>query len=288
MERIWNTLGEMLPGSIIDELEKIPCQMRWSAEELRLRTGVLPALLLPEGEKFFGEKETSRNDLAYILDRASRSSLHAVAGELRQGFISARKGIRIGVCGKVGPTGIESFQDVSSLAIRLPHEVRGAGKDIIEKLFPFDRSVLVISPPGGGKTTFLRELIRSASESGKRVALCDERGELAAMWRGKSSFDLGCHTDVLSGALKAEGITMLMRSMNPQIIAVDEISAQADIESIGQAALCGAVLFASVHGSDLKEMRKRPKLRELLSSGIFQRAVIISGRERRHYEVVEI
>ncbi len=288
MQCVWSRLEELLPLGIKNSFRTIPEEIRDKAEEIRLRTGVIPTLLLPRGELRFGNKEITWNDLAYVLDRASKSSLHSVARELRNGYISAGCGIRIGVCGRLCSGGIESFQDVSSLAIRIPHEIKGVGAESIKALAPYESSVLVVSPPGGGKTTFLRELIRSASDKGKRVAVCDERNEIAAMWKGNSAFNLGCHTDILSGAGKAEGISMLMRSMNPEIIAVDEISAAEDIKAIEQAAGCGAVMFASVHGSDMRELRKRPALSELLALGIFRRAVLISGREKRSYELVNI
>lgn len=286
MDRIWTTIENLLPINLAQALKSVADKIK--AEEIRLRTGNHPTLLFPEGEHPFGKEKIVWNDLAYVLDRASRSSLHAVVRELKNGYISAGNGIRIGVCGRFCSGGIESFQDVSSIAIRIPHEVKGAGESVIRLLSPFDASVLIISAPGGGKTTFLRELISSASNAGKRVSVCDERNEISAMWKGIPSFDLGKHTDILCGAAKAEGISMLMRSMNPEIIAVDEISAAEDIKSIEQAVGCGAVMFASVHGIDIKELKKRRAISELLDMGIFRKAVVISGKEKRSYELVNL
>ncbi len=288
MTCVWTTLGNLLPEHIRNELDLLPKEISQYGEEIRLRCGQTPTLLLPRGEISFGIKEVVWNDLAYVLDKASRSSLHSVARELRKGYVSASGGIRIGICGKLCSDGIESYQDVSSLAIRIPHEIVGVGAETIKSLAPYDSSVLVVSPPGGGKTTFLRELIRTSSEDGKRVSVCDERNEIAAMWRGRAAFDLGKHTDILVGAGKAEGISMLARSMNPEIIAVDEISADEDVKAIEQAVGCGCVIYASVHGADVRELRKRPAVNMLLSLGIFRRAVLISGREKRNYELVNL
>ena len=285
---VWTTLVNMLPEHIRKDLDNVPKEILNLGEEIRLRCGQTPTLLLPQGEIPFGDGEVLWNDIAHILDKASRSSLHSVARELRRGYVSATGGIRIGICGRLCSEGVESYQDVSSLAIRIPHEIKGVGARIINALAPYESSVLVVSPPGGGKTTFLRELIRVSSEMGRRVAVCDERNEIAAMWKGRSSFDLGKHTDVLVGAGKAEGISMLARSMNPEIIAVDEISADEDVKAIEQAMGCGANIFASVHGLDMKQLRKRPALNNLLSLGIFNRAVLISGREMRNYELVNL
>ncbi len=282
-------LRELLPERIYGLFLELERGKRVCAEELRLRLGYPPAYVAPDGEKSLGGEPVTESEIARVLDRASRSSLHSVQRELRQGYIHAGGGVRIGVCGIVtGNGGIEGLRDMSSLAIRLPHELRGAGAEIMPFLRPFESSVLIISPPGLGKTSFLRELIREASASGKRVCLCDERGEVAALWRGRASFELGEHTDILSGAAKAEGIMMLLRAMNPQIIALDEISAAADAKAIEQAAYCGCAIFATAHGRSLEQLRRHRHYAELLELGVFEKAVIISGGQRRSYEAVDI
>lgn len=134
----------------------------------------------------------------------------------------------------------------------------------------------------------MREMIRLASESGKRVSLCDERCEVAAMSAGKSAFDLGPTTDVLSGVGKAEGIMMLLRSMNPHIIALDEISSSSDLPALEQAACCGVAVVATAHASGVEEMIKRPYYRGVLDLGLFEKAVVIEPGERRRYKVVEL
>ncbi|MBR5491090.1 MAG: stage III sporulation protein AB, partial [Oscillospiraceae bacterium] len=204
------------------------------------------------------------------------------------GYLHAGHGIRIGICGVYSEKGMVSAGDISSLALRLPHEMKGIGAEAIESLRPFDSSILIISPPGGGKTSFLRELIRKTSEAGVRVCLCDERGEVAAMWQGVSSFDLGPMCDVLSGVEKRRGITMLLRSMNPRIIAVDEISAEYDGQAMKEALSCGAAIYATAHGKNLEELMKRPHYKQMISDGLFQKAVIISHGEKRTYEVVDL
>ncbi len=285
MLRVQERLHQLLPR---DMLVSALGRGLERAEEIRLRMGY-PASLLVEGrEESLGGKEVDEQDIAFVLDRASRSSLHSVQSQLGQGFIQAGFGIRLGVCGCFGETGIGSLRDVSSLAVRLPHELRGIGAGAMERLKPFDCSVLIISPPGGGKTSFLRELIRCASLSGQRVSLCDERGEVAAMWQGRSSFDLGPMTDVLSGTEKRKGIMMLLRAMNPRIIALDEISAEADGPALEQAICCGAHIFATAHGAGVEEIKRRRHYRRLIDDGLFQKAVIISGRDKRHYQVVDI
>lgn len=278
-------LRELLPLHLAEILEKVNID---SAEEIRLRIGQRPSLVIDDKEILFAENEVSRGDIAHVVDRASRSSFHAVASQLERGYIHGGFGIRIGICGVYSEKGMVSARDISSLALRLPHEIKGIGADAIERLRPFDSSVLIISPPGGGKTSFLRELIRKSSERGVRVCLCDERGEVAAMWQGISSFDLGPMCDVLSGVEKRRGISMLLRSMNPRVIAVDEISAEQDGEAMKEALSCGAAIYATAHGKNLEDLMKRPHYKQMISDGLFQKAVIIERGEKRTYEVVDL
>ena len=271
--------AELLPESIKTRFCLPPGEMA-KVEEIRLRCGFPPSVLTSEGEKSLGGAAVRSADMAYVLERASRCSIHAVQNELRRGFVTGQMGIRIGVC---CTSSGEQLRDFSSLAIRIPHHIPGVGSGAIEKLKPFDCSVLIVSPPGAGKTTFLRELVRSASQSGKRVCVCDERREIASVSMGCSAFDLGPCTDILSGAVKAEGVMMLLRAMNPEIIALDEISEGADMAALEQAAGCGALIYATAHGKSLEQLRKRPHYERILALGIFEKVVtVIPGKERRY------
>jgi len=157
----------------------------------------------------------------------------------------------------------------------------GAGARAAETVM--EESVLIVSPPGGGKTTFLRELVRLTSLRGRRVSLLDERGELAAVWEGAPQFDLGPCTDILTGAEKAEGATMLLRAMNPEIVAMDELATASDAEAVLALCGCGVRVFATAHGTD-KSALERPALRPLREAGAFHWIVQITGRggERRY------
>lgn len=276
----------LLPAALRRTAAALPGADRAACEELRLRVGHPPTLRLPEGERPLTEAPVTPQLLADVLEKATGASLHAVEDELRRGYVCAPGGVRVGVCGTaVCASGtIRSIRDISSLCIRVARPIPGAGRAILPMLE--GKSVLVISPPGGGKTTFLRELVRTQSDAGVRIALADERGELAGMAGGAPGFDVGRCTDVLSGAAKSEAALLLLRAAAPEAVAMDEISAPADAAAIETLLGCGVRIFASAHASDRASLLRRPIFRRMLESGAFDALVRISGRgSARRYAV---
>lgn len=258
---------------------------RTRAEEIRLRCGGLPTVLLGERETPFSARSVTEEMLASVTEAATDSSYHAFSGALRRGYLTAAGGVRVGVCGTAAGDGqVETIRAVSSVSIRIPRQERGAGREIMDRLG--GESVLILSPPGAGKTTFLRELVRTVSDRGVRVALADERGEIAAVWHGVPQFDVGKSTDVLTGAPKAEAALMLLRAMNPQVIALDELSDPADTAAAERLAGCGVQIFATVHAPDISALKSMPRLRALLRARVFRQAVVIArAGGRRSYAV---
>lgn len=260
-------------------------------EELRLRMGQRLLLLCGAEELFLPTAPVSAQDIQIILERAAEFSLYRCAESIRSGFLTVRGGCRIGLCGTAVCRGgeIATLQDISSLSIRIARELPGVAAEIYPQLWQDGHfeSTLIIAPPGCGKTTFLRDLVRLLSTGGAyaplRVAVVDERCEIAATLSGVPQFDLGARTDVLSAAEKTAGILMLLRAMAPDVIAVDEITDPADIQAMVQAGNCGVSFLATVHGRDLEELRRRRVCRELLETELFRRFVILErqGQARR-------
>ncbi len=270
----------LLPYGVQETFEAVSKADKAAAEEFRLRAGFLPSILTPSGEKTLGNAKVTPKNLYDVLEIATESSLHSAKDSIRGGFVTGFGGHRIGICGTavMKDGSIDGIRSVSSLTVRIAKEIRDCGKEAAEKLFEDGKfiSAIVISPPGGGKTTMLRDIVRILSNAGRRVALADERDELAGVRGGVPQMDVGLCTDVLSGCPRDEAVMLLLRTMNPEIIAMDEITAPRDAKALENAFNCGVGLIATAHASDISELSKRGLYRELLSQGIFKKAVVIT------------
>lgn len=272
----------LLPGALRAEALFQPEEHRRLAEEVRLRCGVGAWLRLP-GRAVGFRSPVGRDEIEETLERATKCSFYAAEESLRAGYFTAEGGFRLGLGGSLllrdgQPTG---FRSVSSISIRIPHAVSCVTDELFSRLE--GKSVLIYSPPGGGKTTFLRDLVRRISDGGQRVSLVDERGELAALCDGTPQFDVGRHTDVIEGCPKLIAAEMLLRTMSPQVLAVDELSS-GEMPLLSSGLASGVLLLATAHAADLGELRSRG-----LGCGGFSVAVGIgwSGGERR-YRVEEL
>lgn len=253
-------------------LNVIPLEMRWDVDrlgretlmELRLRLGQSPILVCSDGLKRLGPEVTSE-DLRFVVNTASRYSPWA-ASTAAQGFITAPGGHRIGMCGEaVRQDGkVTGIREIRSLCLRVARDFSGIAAGI-----PKTGSALIIGPPGAGKTTLLREMIRLRSEQGS-IAVVDERAELFP-----PGFSTGRGTDILTGCSKPEGIDMVLRTMGPSTIAVDEITAEADCDALLHAGWCGVSLLATAHAGNRRDLEERPVYASLVQRKLFDTLVIL-------------
>lgn len=288
----------LLPPALRRIVQNLPATVQEGAEELRLRVGRPLAVTLPGGEmSVTGEKTVTAEEVLLVLEIASRGSIHTALEQVRHGFLTVAGGHRIGVCGSgvLREGRVQNLKNISSVNIRIAKEVRGAARQVLENLKENGElmSTLILSPPGCGKTTLLRDLVRCISDGEgtepMRVGLVDERGEIAAMENGLPQMDVGRRTDVLEGCPREEALMMLLRGMNPQVLAVDEITAEADAGALSAAAGCGVILLATTHSTKVSELFDRQSCGRLLERGVFRRAVYITfNRGKRNYIVEKL
>jgi len=288
---------QALPLRLRREALSLTERDRGRAEELRLRVG-WPMTALVEGEERpLSEIPVEEEELERLVEIASHASLHAVLDQVRRGYLTIEGGHRIGLCGTavLQQGEIHALRSLSSVDLRIARQVRGAATPVLDGLCPGGRlsGTLILAPPGLGKTTLLRDLIRSVSEgegcNPLRVSLADERGEVAALYNGCPQLEVGRRTDVVEGCPKDQGLMLLLRAMNPQVLAVDEITAPEDVKALTTAAGCGVTLLATAHGNGKEDLERRALYRPLLEEGLFRFLVRIRREgERRVYTVEEL
>jgi len=284
--------------SIIENIKIVPFQ---EVEEIRVRVGQ-PLMVRTSDVDLFLNRDggvTSpdkayvvlREDLVWALERMTHSSLYAAEDDLKQGFLTLPGGNRVGVTGEavVLRGQIQTLKHVSGLNLRIAREIQGHGLKIMPLLIGeagMFCHTLLISPPRAGKTTLLRDLIRILSNGapqiglrGQTVGVVDERGELAGMWQGVPTYNLGYRTDVLDGCPKASGMNMIVRSMAPQVLATDELGHTDDVTALMDALRTGVRILSTAHASSLEEALNRPTLAHLLEQGVFERLVVLSRKD---------
>ncbi len=283
----YKQIMNILSNDIKSILEREKLQFDY-LQEIRLRA-VYPIILLYAGkEKILSIKATERS-IRETLDYVSNYSLYAYENELKQGFITIEGGHRVGMAGQVLIENgrVKNLKYISSLNIRVSHEIVGCA----DKLFPYITHnkqmyhTLIISPPRCGKTTLLRDMIRQISDGNEYVKGCtvgvvDERSELAGCYQGIPQNHMGMRTDVLDGCPKAEGMLMLVRSMSPQVIAVDEIGVPEEVQAIKYAMHCGCKMVATVHGESIEDIQRKPLLEQMIREQGFERYVVLNNRKR--------
>ncbi len=277
---------ELFPAILKNPLREAKLDLR-ETEEIRVRAGQCLSVRV-QGKEQRLEVRYTAEEVRQILSYLANYSLYAYGEEIRQGYLSLPGGHRMGLAGRAVLDGgrITALTEISALNLRLAHEKKGCADSVISCLWEQDNlcDTLVISPPGGGKTTLLRDCIRQISNGtdghrGRTVGIVDERSEIAGCCRGVPENDVGMRTDVLDGCPKVQGMRMLIRSMAPEVLAVDEIGREEDVQEIQYAANCGCTVLATVHGDSRDTVFQKPNLRKLLETGAFQRLVFLEGRD---------
>ncbi len=268
--------------NILSEIEKDYPEWK-NLEEIRLRMNQNVCIRF-KNQNIERPRKVSQKDIFEVIDFVSNYSIHAYENELRQGFITIEGGHRVGVTGQVltEKGNVKNMKHISSINIRISHEVKHCADQIMPYVVQNNRvyHTLIISPPRCGKTTLLRDLIRQISDANSNVGVVDERSELAGCYQGIPQNDVGCHTDVLDACPKTEGMLMLIRSMSPDVIAIDEIGGMEEVDAMKYAMHCGVKMLATVHGESMEEIRKKPLFEQLIKEHCFERYVVLKTGKR--------
>lgn len=283
VEKIKKVLGSTI-NSILQE-NQIPFS---KLQEVRLRIGK-PLIIVSDNVEFVLHKIIEKEELMEILEYVSNYSLHAFENELKQGFITIEGGHRVGVTGQVLIENgeVKNIKHISSINIRISHEILNCANVILPYITRNKQicNTLIISPPRCGKTTLLRDLVRQISDGSRWVKACtvgvvDERSELGGCHLGVPQNQLGIRTDVLDNCPKSKGMLMLIRSMSPQVIAVDELGSLEDIHALEYAMHCGCRMVATVHAASMEELRAKPLFEQMVKERRFERYVVLGNQHR--------
>jgi stage III sporulation protein AA len=288
---------DLLPERVACAVAGMPAALADRMIELRIGSG-RPMLALdcrrdyyitPEGQATAFPNSAlmlTPDECRQFMDYITKFSAYAYADELKNGFLTIKGGYRVGIAGKAVIDGngfLSGFGACTSFCIRIPREIMGIAAELHARIRRGGEflNTLIVSPPGMGKTTLLRDLARmlgtdSGGRPGIRVCVVDERSEISGGY-GARRFDMGARTDVLDGCPKSQGIMLALRSLNPQVILTDEIGRPEDAAALEDALNCGVGIVATAHGAGIQDIMRRPVMKGMLEGGLFRMYVVIGG-----------
>ena len=282
-ERIKNEILRYFPVQVRDSIIKVAKYKLKDIKEIRIRIN-RPIILKTFTEDIVvNNVKMDKETINKIFECICSNSIYAFIDEISNGFVTIFGGHRVGISGKTlyKDGKIYNIKDISSLNFRVARQIIGAGDEIIsliKKNGNFENT-LIISPPGVGKTTILRDIVRQISNSGYEVSLVDERTEIAACFNGIPQNDVGQRTDVMDGVSKNDGIKMMVRSMRPDFVATDEIGTDDDAEAIVYAINSGVKVIATAHGNKIQDLNRSEGLKKLIEHGLFKKIVVMNNTE---------
>ncbi|MEW9677506.1 stage III sporulation protein AA [Lentibacillus sp. L22] len=277
----------LFPQSIREHVQAKVGQ-RWTVlQEIRFRLHQPIELVFDHQTEWLARCRPTQQDSMHVLNQISAFSLYRLEDELRQGYVTIEGGHRVGLAGKVNTLHgfVKAIQHITFMNIRIAKEKIGAAASLLPYLYRETfKNTLLVGAPQTGKTTIIRDLTRLLASGwrnipAKKVAVIDERSEIAASLRGIPQHNLGLRTDVMDACPKAEGMMMMIRSMSPDILVADEIGSQQDAEALMEAIHAGVSVICTIHGKALDELKRRPSLQQLFDHRVFERIVILTKQK---------
>lgn len=279
---------DLLPKPLAAILGKFSPAEKGSIEEIRIRIS-RPLEIYLAGRPVFIDHIVTPEEGLQLLNRLSQHSIYTLEEELKRGYITIRGGHRVGIAGRVilEEGRVKGIRDVTFFNLRISRQKKGAASVLVDHLYKGGwNNTVIIGSPQTGKTTLLRDLARIISTglpargiASRKVGIVDERSEIAGSVKGIPQHDLGPRTDVLDACPKAEGMMMMIRSMSPDVLIVDEVGRKEDSDAIMEAVNAGVNLVITVHGTSVEDLYRRPTLRGILDMGVFTRFVVLNRTE---------
>lgn len=271
---------------------------RWQfLQEIRFRLQQPIELIFNQNTEWVEMVRPDRKDSIFVINQLSEHSLYVLEDELRDGYITIEGGHRVGLAGKVNTINgsVKAVQYITFFNIRIAKEQIGAALPIIPYIYTNHYcNTLFAGAPQSGKTTLIRDTARVIASGwsnieARKVGIIDERSEIAASRKGVPQHNLGLRSDVMDACPKSEGMMMMIRSMSPDVLIVDEIGSTEDVRSLLEAINAGVTVICTIHGDSLDELKKRPSLEPLFKQNVFQRIIILErnkkpGQVRRIYD----
>lgn len=300
MKRLKRDILPLLSQEMADILNRLDFSCLELLEEIRLRADKPLMLQNYKGDWFVGSDGSlcstpakpiivRQEEIIRTFELMSENSVYAYQDEIKNGYITIRGGHRIGITGRVVLDGcsIRNIKDISGLNIRLSNQVIGCSNKVIRHIINKNSSInntLIVSPPQCGKTTILRDIARILSDGapeldfkGIKVGIVDERSEIAACYRGIAQNQTGVRTDVLDGCLKSIGMTMMIRSMSPDVIITDEIGSEGDRDALMGVLNAGVKIVTSAHGYNITELKSRREVLKLIEDKVFEKYIVLGS-----------
>lgn len=276
---------EVLPKSIASLLVKYTPERTENMEEIRIRVS-RPLETIENGRPIYHNYHVTGEDAIQLLNKLGQYSIYTLEEELKRGYVTIQGGHRVGLAGKVITENgrVKVIRDVTSFNIRIAKQKIGVATPLAPYLFDsYWKNTIIIGPPQTGKTTLLRDLARMISSGietrqipAMKVGIVDERSEIAGCVKGVPQATLGPRVDVLDACPKAEGMMMMIRSMSPDVLIVDEIGREEDSQAIMEAVNAGVSLIVTAHGHQVSDLMKRPSLEKVIKAGVIERYVELS------------
>lgn len=277
---------ETLPLELKEKLKSVPNYIKEQAVEIRLRTG-RNIIINIKNQNYILDIKLDNNEINEVYKSICNYSIHSKIEQIKRGYVTVKGGHRVGISGTAvyEKNEIVNIKNISSINIRIARQIKDSAKELLLKLNNNPGKTLIAGPPGSGKTTILRDIVRRLND--KNVSVIDTRGEIAAIYEGVLQNDVG-NADVFDGYKRYEGIQIALRTMSPQIIVCDELGDDEDIRAIKDCVGAGVEIIATIHCYNKEDLKNRRIIREILKTQAFDRVVILKGRTNPSYiEAIE-